>query len=489
MKNLFLLLLAALSLTQLIPSQWVYQQVPNNASYFISLDFISLTNGAAGGIYSNNFTGRGVYTTNSGTNWFVSTVPDSCRVMLDIEFVGNSTGFCAGAYNTSVLNNSQSNTGLIYDKKTYQVINNPESFNGAGYKGLFLKTVNGGQSWATFGSLPVNVYYMLGMDFINETTGYAIVSYDFSGGVNDGVIKTTNGGVNWFTLPMPEIINHLSDIEFINSSTGFAVGYDKVNDSARGVILKTTNSGSSWQRQVSSQHMQYRNICFTDQNTGIVISGLTGLINYPASNIYKTTNSGLSWSLITTLQDIELQDVNFLKGTGTAFVCGSRYLPGFESIDYSSKSSNYGSSWQAGTFNDTGLGFFTSELLNNSSWYLAGGNFDAQLSPVILHTSNGTPIGIINEGNQLPDVFLLEQNYPNPFNPSTNIKFSIPKSSFVLLSVYDINGSEVSQLVAQQMSPGSYNASWNAAGLSSGIYFYVLESGSFKETKKMILLK
>ncbi|CAN5623956.1 Ig-like domain-containing protein [soil metagenome] len=91
--------------------------------------------------------------------------------------------------------------------------------------------------------------------------------------------------------------------------------------------------------------------------------------------------------------------------------------------------------------------------------------------------------------NSLVRSFSLYQNYPNPFNPQTNIKFDLPESGFVSLKVYDMKGKEVSILAGQNMRSGSYSVNFNAAGLSSGIYFYKLSSGSFTETKKMILVK
>lgn len=95
----------------------------------------------------------------------------------------------------------------------------------------------------------------------------------------------------------------------------------------------------------------------------------------------------------------------------------------------------------------------------------------------------------IGEEDIQPSTFNLEQNYPNPFNPSTTIRYSIPTSEFVTLKVYDVLGREVQTLVNEEKATGSYEVSFNAAGLSSGIYFYKLQAGSFIETKKMILIK
>ncbi len=88
-----------------------------------------------------------------------------------------------------------------------------------------------------------------------------------------------------------------------------------------------------------------------------------------------------------------------------------------------------------------------------------------------------------------PVNFNLEQNYPNPFNPSTVISFKLSVSSFVSLKIFDILGREISTLVNEEKQPGNYEVTFDASKLSSGIYFYTLQSGSFVETKKMILIK
>jgi len=91
--------------------------------------------------------------------------------------------------------------------------------------------------------------------------------------------------------------------------------------------------------------------------------------------------------------------------------------------------------------------------------------------------------------NLIPDNFSLKQNYPNPFNPSTVISYSIPKSGLVTLKVYDVIGKEVASLINEVKTSGSYEYQFNGSGLSSGVYFYRLESGNFSDIKKMFLLK
>lgn len=95
----------------------------------------------------------------------------------------------------------------------------------------------------------------------------------------------------------------------------------------------------------------------------------------------------------------------------------------------------------------------------------------------------------VGQGAMVPANHTLEQNYPNPFNPATTISFDIPAKSFVSLRVFDALGREVSALLGEELSPGTYSRQWNAVNVPSGIYFYRLQAGEFVETKKMILLR
>lgn len=88
-----------------------------------------------------------------------------------------------------------------------------------------------------------------------------------------------------------------------------------------------------------------------------------------------------------------------------------------------------------------------------------------------------------------PLAFQLNQNYPNPFNPSTKIQYSIPQESTVTLKIYDVLGNEVATVVNEEKSAGNYEIDFNASSLSSGVYLYKIQAGSFVETRKMILLR
>jgi hypothetical protein len=130
---------------------------------------------------------------------------------------------------------------------------------------------------------------------------------------------------------------------------------------------------------------------------------------------------------------------------------------------------NSGISWST---NDKFWGVYDSD--NSTLW--DKGNFDFVTS-------------MENINSQKVSDYDLSQNYPNPFNPTTQIKFSVPRESQVTLKVYDILGNEIATLVNEKRPQGYYEVEFSAAGLSSGVYLYRLQAGSFIQTKKMILLK
>jgi len=98
------------------------------------------------------------------------------------------------------------------------------------------------------------------------------------------------------------------------------------------------------------------------------------------------------------------------------------------------------------------------------------------------------------ESDLIPDNFELGQNYPNPFNPNTNIKFAVPQKSHVNISIFNILGQKIRNLVDSDYGPGYYVTDWdgtssNGAAVASGIYFYKIEADNFKDTKKLMLLR
>ena len=89
----------------------------------------------------------------------------------------------------------------------------------------------------------------------------------------------------------------------------------------------------------------------------------------------------------------------------------------------------------------------------------------------------------------LPKVTRLEQNYPNPFNPVTTINFDLAKEDNVKISIYNYAGKLVSTLVNNSMKAGNYSLKFDGKALSSGVYFYQMETSGFRKVKKMVLAK
>jgi parallel beta-helix repeat protein len=102
---------------------------------------------------------------------------------------------------------------------------------------------------------------------------------------------------------------------------------------------------------------------------------------------------------------------------------------------------------------------------------------------------NPNPGDVRDLGIGLPMEFSLSQNYPNPFNPSTTIRYALPSSAHVRLTIYDMLGREVETLINEEQSAGWKEVEWNAGAQSSGIYFYTIQAGANIETKKLMLLK
>ncbi|MBK8552633.1 MAG: T9SS type A sorting domain-containing protein [Ignavibacteria bacterium] len=170
---------------------------------------------------------------------------------------------------------------------------------------------------------------------------------------------------------------------------------------------------------------------------------------------------------------------------------------------YIDVSNDNGVTWNSAKFYSKTVSAWTREVLDISS--LANGSPTLKIRFSMI--SNGsvaadgiyiddikltgysvTPTSIVNN-NVIPSEFSLLQNYPNPFNPVTVIRYSLNENRFTTLKIFNVLGREVASLVNENQNAGSYSVNFNGANLSSGMYFYKLESGEFVETKKMLLIK
>ena len=121
-----------------------------------------------------------------------------------------------------------------------------------------------------------------------------------------------------------------------------------------------------------------------------------------------------------------------------------------------------------------------------TGWTLSYGEGNRQ---VWLVKTAPDPMNLKKQGYNFISGIHLSQNYPNPFNPSTTIAFDLPKSSDVTLKIFNILGEEVTILVSNRLSAGSYSYEWDASNLASGVYLYRLQAGDYVKTRKMVLMR
>ncbi len=151
-------------------------------------------------------------------------------------------------------------------------------------------------------------------------------------------------------------------------------------------------------------------------------------------------------------------------------------------------------SWMVKTSMPTARWGLSASTVNAKIYAIGGSSSTNWSDPPIATVEEYNPLldPIMSVNDHSPGYltkFFLGQNYPNPFNPSTNIEFSIAKSEFVTLKIYNILGREVSTLVSERLTAGKYKYEWDASELASGVYLYRLETEGFLKTRKMILMK
>jgi hypothetical protein len=188
----------------------------------------------------------------------------------------------------------------------------------------------------------------------------------------------------------------------------------------------------------------------------------------------KTTDGGDTWYLMNDMANAGAGwDMSFVNAS-TGYVCtgAGKIL----------KTTNAGVNWGV---QNTPL----TENLYQIHFPSVNTGYVACWSGKILKTTNGGLTFTGQIGTEVPEEFSLSQNYPNPFNPQTTIRFSVPKREFITLKVYNNKGQEVKSLVSEEYQPGNYEIKLTGDNLSSGVYYYRLQSTDFTETRKMILIK
>jgi len=377
-----------------------------------------------------------------------------------------------------------------------------------------IRSMDGGVTWTDVtANLPgVDLYCISAIDSSHAWVGSGISS------PGDGrIFATSDGGTTWSEQTYPAPLSPFIDgIKIFPDLSGFAVG-----DPAGGgtfVVLGTTDGGLHWthlanEPKGSPTEAGWNNsLCWTDE--------MHGWFGTSGKRIWSTTNGGASWvseptpdsaSISLSFSDANHGMVGFANaalavttdGGSSWSTVGSPLIDGVTSIsyvpgtsyawisDYTNpyRSTNAGNSWTTQTaFPFSGAIFHGTFADTTSGWMVTSFGEILRYEGSIL-TSATSP------SSSVPARFVLEQNYPNPFNPTTTIRFTVPVRSRVKLSVYNVLGQRIAEVVDKEFSAGSYEQVWGE-NVASGIYFYRIEATSldksgekFVDVKKMVLIK
>jgi len=233
-----------------------------------------------------------------------------------------------------------------------------------------------------------------------------------------------------------------------------------------GNIFITSDGGNEWIEINSGTNYGLRSVFFIDENKGWAV-GYQG-------TILNTVNGGLTWFNQISGTDRDLFSVFFVNENEGRIVGESGFML---------TTTDGGINWLEQT-KRTPYQLYSTYFISEDVGWATG------TAGIILKTTNGG-ISFVEEEeiDEIPTDYNLSHNYPNPFNPSTKIKYSVSLRSNVVVKVFDILGNEIETLVNEEKQTGTYEITWYAESLPSGIYFYRLQAGNFVETKKMVLMK
>lgn len=356
--------------------------------------------------------------------------------------------------------NANPNPGVIAGQVNYiDAIdgNNAWLTSTSGGSTFIYKTINGGANWQQVFSSSQTLIFGLKMTDLNS--GFA-----FGDPVSNiwQMLITTNGGLNWSLSPNAPPVQ--SNIEACLPRSFFVSLPNIYWGTSITTIYRSTNSGVNFTvHDANVSGIYILSIFYNSVNEGLSAS----------ISMSKSTNGGINYSA---LPAPGAGNINSIQGEGSNFW----FIRGTEIY----MSTNTGASWQNVNSSPQSLNHmdFPDGLTGcQTGWAVGFGGTICKL------TSSVTGVNLLN--SEIPSKYSLSQNYPNPFNPQTVINFSVPQTNFTELKVYDILGNEIAVLLKQELGAGNYSVNYAPENLSAGIYFYSLRSGSFSETKKMILAK
>ncbi|HMT10412.1 MAG TPA: T9SS type A sorting domain-containing protein, partial [Ignavibacteria bacterium] len=186
----------------------------------------------------------------------------------------------------------------------------------------------------------------------------------------------------------------------------------------------------------------------------------------------RTTNGGTSWVPFGSALSSSVWDIKMLNANSGYAVTSSGYIH---------KTIDGGATWPLER--RITINTFNAVCISPDGYGFAVGN-----SGTMLRASNPL-VGIQPVSNVVPSEFKLEQNYPNPFNPETRIRFSLPRNEKAELRIFDAAGRLTAELVNEELQAGSFEITWHAGSLPSGVYFCRLNAGKYSGTIKLVLIK
>ena len=421
---------------------------------------------------------RGVIyrSTNAGASWDHQ-YSGSTRLLHGISFFNDSEGVAVGEQSIqrttdggkswidvtlNVTGTSLENTLLV------KVICLGESTTVAVGSNIILRSTDKGANWKL--QETINFGAIWGLSFVDKNNGFVV-------GDGGWVYKTSDGGATWTLIWNTGVYtDYYRSISMLNSSVGLIAESD-------GKLLRTTDGGITWLK-ISTSVLSLETVYFFNQNNAYAI-GQEG-------SILKSTDGGSSWTKKTSHSTDRLSGIWFTDSMN-GFVVG-QYGSGFMTgnMGIILRTTNGGENWDlqpSGTKNN----LFDVRFIDKNKGYIVGENGS------ILMTSTGGLVNGVRRTNKneynLSD-FNLDQNFPNPFNPSTTINYSLPERCTVRISIFNTLGQKISEIVNETNDAGSYERSFTASNVSSGIYFYRIEAAStqnsgrtFVETKKMVVMK
>lgn len=386
----------------------------------------------------------------------------------DCDFINQNTGWVCGVGGVILKTTDGGNNWIQQTSGVTKILNGIDAVDEnllwcVGQWNTILKSTNGGVNWSAMRDGTTGTATFLKVYFLNPNTGWMLKA--------NYILRTTNGGAAFDSTNT--IFTFLWDIYFKDALTGVLCA-----DGAR--IMRSTDGGVIWNLVpvplYQGEQPNFYRLSFINNLFGWTVgegdnSGLGKLV-------YRTTNFGSSWDTISRVQypSNEFNYSVFFTNINTGY-CGG-------TSGYTYKTTNGGFNWLQQVVPSNA---FRGDILfvnDTTGWSVGGGGH-------IYKTSNGgTYVGISPHSYITPKEFNLLQNYPNPFNPVTEIKFELPQNTFVTLVVYNAIGVEVVRLVNNEYrNAGRYSVSFDGSNLASGIYFYSINAGNFKDVKKMVLIK